>query len=145
MIRLQSGGPARGVSRYAFALDIGSFMLYNAVIGHLVTDKAGDLELFWYALAMMLHFLVVDRGLRENHGERFHTLGRWLLAAAIPLGFSSSYITPLMHDLTPLLTAFLGGGVILNTLKDEVPDDRESHFGFFCAGAFAYAVVLFFA
>ena len=41
-----------------------------------------------------------------------------------------------------VLTAFLGGGVVLNVLKDEVPSERESRFWAFLSGAGGYAILL---
>lgn len=39
-------------------------------------------------------------------------------------------------------TAFLGGGVVLNVLKEEVPSERQSRFWAFAAGAAGYAALL---
>ena len=40
------------------------------------------------------------------------------------------------------LTAFLGGGVVLNVLKEEVPSQRQSRFWAFAGGAAGYAALL---
>jgi hypothetical protein len=40
------------------------------------------------------------------------------------------------------LTAFVGGSVILNVLKEELPEDRQSRFGAFLVGAAAYSALL---
>jgi hypothetical protein len=37
---------------------------------------------------------------------------------------------------------FLVGGVIMNVLKEELPEDRESRFWALALGAAAYAVIL---
>ncbi|MEM9558499.1 MAG: hypothetical protein AAGC60_29875 [Acidobacteriota bacterium] len=143
LIRLDERRLSPNRASVSFALDIGSFMLYNAIVGHLIVEHTTDFALFWYAVAMSLHFLVVDRGLRESYGADFQALGRWLLVGALALGFATSFVFEhLLNDLTPLLTAFLGGGVILNTLNDELPESRESHFGMFCTGALVYAGVV---
>ncbi|NJL21613.1 MAG: hypothetical protein HC895_13625, partial [Leptolyngbyaceae cyanobacterium SM1_3_5] len=41
-----------------------------------------------------------------------------------------------------VLFAFLAGGIVLNVLKEELPEDRESHFWSFAIGAIGYAVLL---
>ena len=41
-----------------------------------------------------------------------------------------------------VLTAFLGGGVILNVLKEEVPSERQSRFWAFALGMAGYATLL---
>jgi len=39
-------------------------------------------------------------------------------------------------------TAFLGGGVVLNVLKEEIPTERQSGFWAFALGAVVYAALL---
>jgi zinc transporter ZupT len=41
-----------------------------------------------------------------------------------------------------LLFAFLAGGIVLNVLKEELPEDRESQFWAFVVGAAVYSAVL---
>jgi zinc transporter ZupT len=41
-----------------------------------------------------------------------------------------------------VLFAFLAGGVIMNVLKEELPEERESRFWAFALGAALYSVVL---
>lgn len=41
-----------------------------------------------------------------------------------------------------MLTAFLAGGVVLNVLKEELPEERESSFGAFAVGATLYAAIV---
>jgi hypothetical protein len=41
-----------------------------------------------------------------------------------------------------LLFAFLAGGVILNVLKEELPEERQSRFWAFALGAGIYTVLL---
>lgn len=41
-----------------------------------------------------------------------------------------------------MLVAFLGGGVIVNVLKEELPEERESRFSAFGLAGLAYAALL---
>ena len=41
-----------------------------------------------------------------------------------------------------VLFGFLAGGVIMNVLKEELPEERESRFWAFALGAAAYAAIL---
>jgi hypothetical protein len=43
------------------------------------------------------------------------------------------------------LFAVLAGGVVITSLKAELPGEREGRFWPFCLGAAAYAVLLFLA
>lgn len=127
-----------------FWIHLGSFALYNLLIGYLLVHREeADLRgLVIYAVALGLHFIVNDQGLREHHGEAYDARGRWLLAVAPLIGWAIGLITQVSPVLLAALFAFLGGGVVLNVLKEELPEDRESRFGAFAIGAAGYASLL---
>ena len=127
-----------------FWLHVGSFAVYNALIGYLLVhrESSGVVGLLLYAVAMALHFVVNDYGLREHHGRAYHDRGRWLLAAAVLGGLGIGLLTEVSELLTAALFALLAGGVILNVIKEELPEERRSRFRAFAAGAGGYAAVL---
>ncbi|MGD9618146.1 MAG: hypothetical protein AB7O13_25460 [Alphaproteobacteria bacterium] len=127
-----------------FWLHIGSFALYAALIGYLLLhrEETGLWSLFFYVVAMGLHFLTNDFGLRQDHRERYDKRGRWLLAGATPLGWAVGALTTLPAPATGFLFAFLAGGVVLNVLKEELPEERQSRFLPFVLGAGGYAALL---
>lgn len=58
--------------------------------------------------------------------------------AARPFGAATR-----IHELlVAAIFAFIAGGVILNVLKEELPEERDSRFSAFAAGTFGYAVLL---
>lgn len=122
-----------------FWIHLGSFALYNLLIGYLLVGREGGL--LFYAVAMGLHFLVNDQGLREHHGREY-ARSRWLLAAAPVAGWVLAVVTDLPDLAVTALFAFLAGGIILNVLKEELPEDRESRFWAFAAGIAGYAALL---
>lgn len=127
-----------------FWLHVGSFAAYNALIGYLLlhreSSEAGSLLL--YFVAMALHFVVNDHGLRENHKGAYDRIGRWMLAVAVLLGWGIGVIVEVSEAFLAVLFAFLAGGVIMNVLKEELPEERESSFWAFATGAALYAAVL---
>lgn len=124
-----------------FALHIASFAVYNLLIGYLlVRGERSDMLL--YAAAMALHFVVNDQGLREHHKDRYDALGRWLLALAVLAGWALGERVEVPELAVKLMTALLGGGVILNVLKEELPEERQSNFWAFLAGAGGYGALL---
>ncbi len=135
---------AEATERRVYGLRIGSFALYNAIIGYLLLHREdpGTGELLVYALAMALHFFVNDYGLRQDHPRLYHRTGRWVLAAAVVLGCVLGAAFTFSEAAVAALVAFLGGGVVLNVLKEELPDDRKSRFWPFAAGAALYAALL---
>lgn len=131
-----AGGPV-------FWLHIGAFALYNVLVGVLLQRRQGGLaELLLFAFAMALHLLVNDFGLRGHHRRRYDRVGRWVLAGAVVAGAVSGRVAPPGEALIALLTAVLGGGVVLNVLKEELPAERDSRFLPFAAGVAAYAALL---
>lgn len=139
--RLRAQEPA---SPQVFWLHIASFASYNGLIGYLLVHREdpGPAGLAWFTAAMLLHFLVTDFGLRQDHREAYDRHGRWVLAAALIGGWALGFATELPAHWIVVLTAFLAGGVILNVLKEELPEERESRFGAFLAGAGGYAALL---
>ncbi len=60
-----------------FWLHIALFSLYNGLIGYLLLHRGeeGFANLMVFTLALALHLLVSDRGLREHHKHRYRHLG----------------------------------------------------------------------
>jgi zinc transporter ZupT len=91
---------------------------------------------------MALHFVVNDHGLREAHKHVYDRIGRWILAAAVIVGWAIGQGTQIHEAAIAVLFAFLAGGLVLNVLKEELPEDRESKFWAFALGAATYAALL---
>lgn len=142
--RRATGGVTTRPTASVFWLHIGSFAAYNALIGYalLHREEAGLANLLLYGTAMGLHFVVNDYGLREHHRDDYDRLGRWVLAGAILAGTLLGFLVVLPELVLSLLLAFLSGGVILNVIKEELPEDRESRFWAFGAGLAGYTAVL---
>lgn len=127
-----------------FWLHIASFALYNVLIGYLFlhSEAKAPVALVLFAVAMGLHFFVNDYGLRQHHKEQYHRAGRWILAAAVLGGWALGAATEVSETVYVLLIAFLGGGVILNVLKEELPEERKSRFWPFAFGVATYTLLL---
>jgi len=127
-----------------FWLHMAVFALYNALIGYLLVhrEEPGTSGLWLYVIAMSLHFLVNDYSLWEDHKKAYSRFGKWILSAAIICGYAIGTQTEISEALTATLFAFLAGGIILNTLKEELPQERESRFWTFALGATGYSCFL---
>ena len=114
------------------------------LIGYLLLhrEEVGLVNLLTYAVAMAMHFVVADQGLRGQFHPAYDTvgpldpgrdaaarMGAWRVVDVPPLAVSA-------------LFAFLAGGVMLNVLKEELPEHRDSHFSAFALGAGLYAALL---
>ncbi|MFB6119576.1 MAG: hypothetical protein ABEJ68_00490 [Halobacteriaceae archaeon] len=142
------GAPtASGEGLRVFWMHVAAFSGYNLLVGYLLLhrEQPGVESLLLFGVAMALHFVVNDWGLRHHHGDAYHDRGRWVLAGAILLGLGVGFVVPMDREALAVLFAFLAGGVILNVIKEEVPAERESRFSAFALGATGYAAVLLLA
>lgn len=135
---------APSTSPMVFWIHMASFGLYNALIGYLLLhlERQTRQALAFFTIAMALHFLVTDTGLNEDHKSQYRDVGRWILAAAVLVGYGVGATTHVSELVVAVLIAFLAGGVILNVLKEEVPSERQSRFWAFALGMAAYAALL---
>ena len=140
--RDQDDGGSKGA--LVFWLHMASFSVYNALIGYLLLHREtpGLQSLLLYSLALILHFVVNDYGLRQDHKGAYDRIGRWILAMAIFVGWGSGSSTEIPEPAIAVLFAFLAGGIVLNVLKEELPRERKSRFWAFALGAVAYAILL---
>jgi hypothetical protein len=139
------GSPTRRSSAGVYWLHLGSFMVYNALITYTMTLRlrTGLAFAVLFSVAMGLHFVLTDRGLQEHYPRRFRVSGRLALTAALLLGWAlSAAVAPSSTLLVALLTALLGGSVLLNVFKEELPAGRGSSFGWFLTGLLIYAALL---
>ena len=143
--RRRGGQPREhGTSMGTFWLHIGTFAAYNLLFGYLLLHRevegAGDLVL--YAVAIGLHFLVNDYGLRQDHHAAYDHKARWVLATAIVAGWALGASFDFHKTGTTVVFAVLAGGIVMNVLKEELPEERQSRFWAFAAGAAAYSWLL---
>lgn len=129
-----------------FWIHIGSFFVYNAVIGYLLVQERSTslLGLFFYFVALGVHFITNDWSLRRNHQEMYDRYGRISLTAAILFGWLIGALTELNELALSLLHAFIAGSIILNVLKEELPKEQESSIGSFLIGVIGYTLLLLF-
>lgn len=125
-----------------FWVHVGSFTVYNVLIGYTLHHREDFASLVLFTVAMALHFVVNDYGLREHHRRLYHDVGRWLVSAAVVTGTALAFVFPLGESLFSTVLAFLAGGIVLNVVKEELPEERRSRFSAFAAGAALYTTVL---
>ncbi len=142
--RKRTAGDEDSTEAGVFWVHAASFTVYNALIGYLLLhrEEPGVWSLILFAFAMGVHFVVNDYGLRRDHKGTYDRIGRWVLAAGILAGWVVGLFFEVSEAAIAVLFGFLAGGVIMNVLKEELPEDHESRFWAFALGAAAYAVVL---
>ena len=139
--------PAGGASTPAgvYRLHLGSFLVYNALITYTMALRlrTGIAFAVLFTVAMGLHFVLTDRSLEEHYPRRFAGAGRLALAAALIVGWAlAAAFAPTSPVLVAVLTALLGGSILLNVFKEELPSTGRSSYGWFMVGLAVYAGLL---
>ena len=127
-----------------YIIHIVSFAFYNALFGYLLVqrDVEGYLNLVLFTVAIALHFIVNDYGLLDHYHKRYIKKGRWILAGSIIAGWIAGALTEVSQLFIAVLFAFLAGGIVLNVLKEELPEERKSRYWAFLLGVIVYGGLL---
>ncbi|SHF96524.1 hypothetical protein [Geodermatophilus nigrescens] len=142
--RTPGGGGAREPAG-VYWLHLGSFMVYNGLITYTMALRlrTGIAFAVLFTVAMGLHFVLTDRSLEEHYPHRFPRSGRLLLAAALLAGWLvSAVLAPSSALAVALLTALLGGSILLNVFKEELPSTGRSSYPWFLVGLLLYGGLL---
>ncbi|QJQ97091.1 hypothetical protein HIO72_09250 [Halomonas sp. PA5] len=141
--RAEAEDPGQESDTGVFWIHIGAFALYNALIGYLlVFRETAFLEILFFFLAMGFHFLVNDHALAQHHRHAYLSKGRWVLSAAVVVGWGIGWLIEVSEAITSTLYALLAGGLVLNVMKEELPEERQSRFWPFCIGATLCSMLL---
>ncbi|MFN2101238.1 hypothetical protein [Altererythrobacter sp. MF3-039] len=124
---------------------VASFATLNLIIGYLLVHREDPTlpGLSLYFVAMALHFATADFGMRSDHRDAYDRLGRWIIAVAVLAGWAVGLLVELPKIAIGCLFAFVAGGVVLNVMKEELPEDRKSRFLPFALGVLAYGALVF--
>ena len=127
-----------------FWIHVSSFSVYNALIGYLLVHREDEntWSLFLFVIAMAFHFVVNDYGLVDHYRKGYIHKGRWIITIAILAGWGVGAFTTISETILSVLFAFVAGGVVLNVLKEELPEERKSNFWAFLAGVAFYTILL---
>lgn len=129
-----------------FWAHIGSYFVYNGIIGALLTEQGFNsmVSALFYLMAVGLHFMTNDWVLRHHFPKPYDKYGRKLLIFAVLFGWFMGSIFHLNHVAIALLEAFVAGGMTLNAIKDELPSGSERSMRSFLIGIVGYSFILFF-
>ncbi len=134
-------GAGEGAAGGEFKLRIVLQCAYNWLLVYMLPEavEAGIGYALLLAAALGLHLTSTDYSLRAEFPREFQSWGRWVLAGGLVAG----YVTDLFYEavdpyVADVLIALLAGFLLRNVFRDEAPDPRSSHFGWFVAGVVVY-------
>lgn len=130
--------------KISFPLALFSYSFFNFLVGYAVVDKNNPevQPLVLFTIAMGLHYFVNDFSLSEKYGIKYQNEGRWILILSLLLGWFTGFMITLSAPAIALVSAFIGGGVILNVTRHELPKKTPHSFIAFCCSALLYTFIL---
>lgn len=131
-------------SNHVFILEITAFSMYNVLIGYLLVELSGELVIDYiiYFIVFSFHFIANNRILHLTHEDLYTNAGRWILAGSVFVGWLIYQLIPTSDLVIAFFSAFLTGGIVLNIMNDELPDEKHSSFPAFLFGLVFIAVLL---
>lgn len=127
-------------------LSINSYALFNFLIGYAVADPFNPevRPLMLFTIALGLHLFVNDHSISEKLGASYQTRERWILALALYVGWFTGFVYELPTPAVALVSAFVGGGVIMNVTRHELPSENPNSTPLFLFATVLYAAILLF-
>ncbi|AQQ52373.1 hypothetical protein [Planococcus lenghuensis] len=127
-----------------FTVHITAFALYNGLIGYLLPQLSGG-NVAAYAVFFIVfsfHFIANNRVLHLTHEGLYTKAGRWILSVSVFIGWLLAQTTQSDELVIAFLFSFLTGGLILNIMNDELPEQKKSSFPAFITGLVLISVLL---
>jgi hypothetical protein len=134
--------PAR--AKLPFWGQMTGYSLYTMLIGYLLVHREDPslLSLGLFVFAMGVHLFMVDIELVEHFGPLYQPRGKILLMASVLSGWILGIAEAFPDSFTSRLFAFVIGGVVALSAREELPTGESHRFWWFAGGAFCYATLL---
>lgn len=118
------------------ALNVALVAVYNFLLVYTLSHQrpATAALAAGFALMIGLHLLMTDFGLLEQFEEAFTRHGRFVLAAAVILGWLLTFAAEPQEQWVDALTALLAGSMMYKVFRNELPAFKQAHYGAFLAG-----------
>ncbi|WP_292465814.1 hypothetical protein [Methanolobus sp.] len=129
-------------SRTAFFLQMITLIPYFFTIGYFLEHFSTLIALASYTIAAGLHLVAFGYDLKEDHKENYTHLVAFALSAVLLVGTATSFFYKLNELTLGVLLAFVTGGILLNSIKEEIPPENKSAFLPFVGGAFSIGILL---
>jgi hypothetical protein len=129
-------------SRLAFIVQMITLVPYFFSLGYFLERLHTLLALVSYIVAIGIHLIGFGYDLKEDHKEKYTHLTAGILSLVLIIGTIASYLYKVDELILSLLLAFLTGGILLNSIKEEIPTITQSRFWAFAAGAIVTGILL---
>ena len=142
--RLGLGGRPAGSRPGVLTLKVVGLTAYCMQMGYLIADvkRPGLVPVMIATGILVFHFLGLDNGFRRHHQELYDNVVRWVFAAAMLAGWLVGALTQVHLVTVGLWSAFVGGGIIITALREELPNEGDTRFVPFLAGVVVTTVLI---
>lgn len=128
----------------AMWLSLFSYSIFNFLVGYAVVDPNNQevQPLLIFSFAMALHYFTNDYSLSESHGKSYDRYGKWILTISLISGWFLGLFFTISQTAVALVSAFIGGGVIMNVIRHELPKEFANDLKTFLIATLFYAALL---
>lgn len=131
------------VTPWQYRVHVGGFAAYTWCLTYLLVAREKEpLALGLYAVAMGLHIFPVACNLSREYGAAYDRRGARILALAALAGWGCGMLFEIPGRQLAILLALVAGGVIVNTMISEIPQERKGRYLPFLVGTAVYAALL---
>ena len=127
-----------------FWFSLVSYALFNFFVGYAVVDE-NDPEvqpLALFTIAVALHYFTNDYALYKTHGSEYSEKIKWFLIFSLFAGWLLGWWITLPPAAIALVDAFIGGGMIMNVVRHELPSSNLNSLEAFSISAIIYTIIL---
>ena len=113
-----------------------AFTLYSFATGCVLANvpRPGFFPYILAGATLGLHFIGICHQLRAWHREAFDRYMRWMMGIAVLAGWAAGSLGVFSSGVLATIVAFLGGGILVNVLREEWPDKTHGRTGPFLVG-----------
>jgi hypothetical protein len=128
---------------FGYRSETAFFALYTILIGYLIMENAEyDRPVILISVALAAHLFGTSLDLAERYGKAFVRRGSYLLAAATVAGMIFAIAGELGERWLMAGLSFLAGGLLINTLKTELPEPARVRNLYVLLGAVVYTTLM---
>lgn len=127
-----------------FWMSLGGYILFNFFVGASLSDSNNPeiQPLILFTIAMGMHYFISDHNANEENNVLYNQKARWLLVAALFLGYFVGYVSHIPDTIVAIAVSFIAGGVLLNVLRYELPKREQVGYCFFLLGSVLYTTII---
>ncbi|MCZ2818540.1 hypothetical protein [Modestobacter sp. VKM Ac-2984] len=120
------------------------YLVFNLFAGYLLVHQVrpGPTELALYTVALSARYLVGEVALRDQDPRAYDRVGRWVLAAAVLVGWGIGATVDLGDAAVRVFSALLAGSIVLTSLKQQLPGSGRAHFPLLGGACIAFTALL---